>query len=343
MTEAEERGAAGTGGSPEFEALQTAMIAAIRRHRGPVRGAIDQVQRWFSPGLAHETHDDWLRLRRAIDHLRARYESRGALTAEIAQQLATAGAYLEIARSTADLAEAWSFVNQASEILCGLVEDQEKPYFLQRLSTWDPILHHWLTELYDDAEVPKGLKKTRDEATEPCHKLAIHAQQWHLINQWISFSRRLWRLALLILVVALGLAVAVAEHLYEVKAGTPVIVRNPFIWISVLGLFAGALSALLTAGARKVTAITYGQSRSQVFIRLALGASGAFVVYVLVQMPGFLNAPVKQFFGTLEGFIALGIVAGFSERLFKDALDRLAKQFPTSEPAAKGKTADGKT
>lgn len=324
--------------SKSYERIEADRKREIRRQKGAVRDRFDALLRWFSPGIAHETRDDWLRVRRSCDSIRARLLSEGTVTPEIAHQLATANAYLELARDTRDLAETWGLVNQASEVLCQLAEDSEKKVFLQRMETWQPILKRWLNELYEDTDIGKELEEKLDKTNDACQKLAIHSQQWNLVNQWISFSRRLWRLALGILVVALILAIVVAENLYDapdkaVIQHPQVVIQYPFALISVLGLFGGALSALLTSSARKVTAVTYGQSRSQIFIRLVLGASGAFVVYTLISVPGLINEPVAGFFQKgLQGFLALGIAAGFSERLFKEALERLAQQVPTTAP-----------
>ena len=98
-----------------------------------------------------------------------------------------------------------------------------------------------------------------------------------------------------------------------------------------LGLFGGALSVLLSARDRKVTAITYGQTKSHIIMRLLLGAAGAYVMYVLVSLPGLVGEKVYGYLNKPQGFIALGIVAGFSERLFKETLEKLAQKFPTSD------------
>lgn len=80
-----------------------------------------------------------------------------------------------------------------------------------------------------------------------------------------------------------------------------------------------------------MTAVTYGQSMTQLFIRLVLGACGAFVVYILINVSGLFQASVVGFFKDgLFGFIALGIVAGFSERIFLTALEKAASKFPTT-------------
>ena len=98
-----------------------------------------------------------------------------------------------------------------------------------------------------------------------------------------------------------------------------------------LGLFGGALSVLLSARDRKVTAITYGQTKSHIIMRLLLGAAGAYVMFVLVSLPGLMSKEVFGYLQKPQGFIALGIVAGFSERLFRNTLEKLAKKFPTSD------------
>lgn len=328
-----------------YSKMEKTKMREFRRKSGLIRWVTRALAHLLSSGIAHEVRDDWQRIRQLCDVTQARLFKGGAVSADIAQQLASASAYLELARETKDLAETWSFVNQASEILCKLVDDQERQSIAERFTTWEPSLQRWLKELHDDGTVTADLKKERDAvpADDPCRKVAVHARQWQLVNLWISFTRRLWRLALLILVVTLILAIGVAEYLYDPASIAPgnkltAFTDDPFIWISVLGLFGGALSAMLTANDRKVTAVTYGQSRSQIFIRLVLGAAGAFVVYILISMPGLFQPNVVKFVNEkLVGFLMLGIVAGFSERLFLNALERAAKKFPTSG----GKSPDG--
>ena len=93
--------------------------------------------------------------------------------------------------------------------------------------------------------------------------------------------------------------------------------------IALIGLFGGALSALLKSREKKVTAVTFGISKSQVYMRLLLGASGAFVIFVLMSLPGFVDQKLVEYFASPAGFIALGIISGFSERLFLTSLDKL--------------------
>ena len=79
-------------------------------------------------------------------------------------------------------------------------------------------------------------------------------------------------------------------------------------------------------------ATTYRQERSHIWISLLLGASGAFVLYTLVGLPGLLTVDVKAFVTDPQrGFVPLVIAAGYSERLWRGALDKLAEKFPTRE------------
>ena len=342
-----------------YEQLEEVKYKDLRRQRGWLRRITGGIVGWVSPGIASEARDDWLRVQRSLDMVRAKLFDKGTVSGIEAHQLAIASAYLRLARKARDLPETWDFINQASEVICQLADDSDKQALFNRLAAWEPNLEVWLEQLYEKKKVTDAFNEKREQAkNEPCRALTIRSQQWQLINQWVWFSRKLWRLACCVLTVALVLAIVAAEihwkpngaagqqHAATAEADSEVIgeetqgigedaqdIENPFVWISVLGLFGGALSALLSATGRKVTAVTYAQSRTQVVIRLLLGASGAFVMYTLISMPGLVNEPVAKYLGSMPGFLALGIVSGFSERLYKRALNRLASQFPTTAPS----------
>lgn len=314
----------------QYDRIAAQRFSELRRQKGWIHWIVTRVFRWFSAGIAAEVRDDWLRVRRKVDAIKARlFEAEGA-SPEEADQLATASAYLELARYSRDLAEAWGFVNQADEVACKLTPKEERATQVTRLDSWEPLLARWLSELYDDKDVVAQFEKCRKKSkTDPCNAISVHSQQWTLINHWISFSRRLWRLGVWVLLVALVLAIGVTEII--VPPATKLPLPLPYVTIAVLGLFGGALSALLSARSRKVTAITYGQNKSRIIMRLLLGAAGAYVMYVLVSLPRLMSDEVSRYLTKPQGFIALGIVAGFSERLFQDTLERLAEKFPTSD------------
>lgn len=306
----------------------------IERRKGPIRRAIDLVMGLASDGVAEEARDDWLRVRRVCDAINARRATGEGITNIEIDRLATATAFLEVARKTRDLAETWALINQASETLCEVASHDEKRMLLLRLENSLENLKQWLKERYEDEAVAAELQVKLEATTEPCERLSIYSQHWHLINDWIAFSRRLWLRALLILIFTLGLAIAVAEYLYA--DNFCVAIEHPFIFIAAIGLFGGALSAMLTASTRKVSAVNYGQSITQLIIRLVLGACGAFVVYVLLNVPDLFDQELQAFFSqSVIGFVALGIVAGFSEQLFRGQLEKLAKQFPQAQPKPK--------
>lgn len=347
-----------------YETIEKDRIREIRRQKGGLRRFFDAPLRWLSPGVAYEARDDWLRLENHYDTIKARLLDSGA-SPETLHQLATANAYLEITRSTRDLAETWALVNQAGEILCKLGNDEEKTALVQRMENWRPLLDSRLDELYKNESVSKKMNETLNEQNDPGQCMAIYSQHWNLINQWISFSQRLWRFAARMLFISLTLAIITAEiisaPLGDDAKDSPVtssinaetdstppggkmesnstvsnkktpVTEHPYLSISLLGLFGGALSALLSASDRRVTAITYRQHRSQILIRLLLGASGAFVIYTLISTPNLFDVELVAFFQyKTEGFLALGVVAGFSEQLFKKTLENLAKKFPTSK------------
>lgn len=337
----------------QYDRIAAQRLKELRRQKGWIHWIVTCVFRWFSGGIAAEARDGWLRVRRNVDTIKAQLFEAGGAAPEDADQLATASAYLELARYSRDLAEAWGCVNQADEVACKLTPSDERATQVTRLEGLEPLLAHWLSELYDDKALVEKFEQRRERSkTDPCDAISVHVQQWTLINHWISFSRRLWRLCVWILFVTLVLAIGVTEIIVQPTTGSPpatesppttgsppattglqktTVLPLPYVTIAVLGLFGGALSVLLSARDRKVTAITYGQNKSHIMMRLLLGAAGAYVMYVLVSLPDLMNEKVMAYLTEPQGFIALGIVAGFSERLFKETLEKLAKKFPTSD------------
>ena len=102
----------------EYDGIAAQKLSELRRQKGWIRWIVARVFRWFSAGIAAEARDDWLRVRSNVDAIKARlFEAEGA-SPEDADQLATASAYLELARYSRDLAEVWGFVNQADEVVC---------------------------------------------------------------------------------------------------------------------------------------------------------------------------------------------------------------------------------
>lgn len=334
----------------QIESLKRKQKSELRRRLGVASRLGYYITGWLSRGIAVEAHGDWLRVKSLLNRRIAEVAEAERVSTETVSGLATAGAYLELARETRDISETWSFVNEAELTLCNVSDPATREQYLERARGLEPILQRLIKGIYPD--ISNDLRKERQQTADPCKLLSVHAQQWHFVNQDISLSLRVWRLGLKALIFALLFAVGTAELLSALeiaKLSAVSALENtnedvvqaaawwpPAWWppkyflITVLGFFGAALSLISGATARRVRAPTYRQERSQIWISLLLGASGAFVLYTLVEIPHFLKEEVKNFLtGTTGGFIALGIAAGYSERLWRTALDTLASKFPT--------------
>jgi hypothetical protein len=111
--------------------------------------------------------------------------------------------------------------------------------------------------------------------------------------------------------------------------------------IGLLGLFGGMLSAFLTAREEDVNVPSYQVVVSRTKLRMLLGAAGAVVMYGVGLR--LLAEKLQVLIDTeLFAFMTVGIVAGFSERLFIDTLERAASNLHTSgsptQVEDKGKT-----
>jgi hypothetical protein len=124
-----------------------------------------------------------------------------------------------------------------------------------------------------------------------------------------------------------------------------------FVAIALLGLFGGTLSAFLKAREMVVRIPSYEAIKTHTTLRMLLGSAGALVVYMIGRwlLPEELQDWIQQ---RLFIFMSLGVAAGFSERLFIEALEDAAKNLRLTgktgkdgdkdEEDAPGSDADGK-
>ncbi len=151
------------------------------------------------------------------------------------------------------------------------------------------------------------------------HKLNIIEKQVHIIT------------ALLLFVIGwtLGLAFLGKFDWMEVGAETSLISVLPD------GVLAGAFGALLSvafklSGADSTDAVPDMRSLNWVTAaRLAIGTGAAFPVLV-VMSAGFMNFPGQA----AKIYLALCVIAGFSERWFRTALEAVASRTQPAAPAA---------
>ena len=325
--------------SEEFQELKKEKTKELKPDRGPVVIVWQWLQRAFSLGLPLETFDDWLAVKLLTQKIT---RNKKQLNREDLESLATVAACLELARKSRVLSEAWSYINRAGAYLSEVADNNDDLDALgTRMKTLQPALNRLIEELQlipdtnvpplEDSALKKKVNRLENPKKETFIYLSAQAQKWHLVNQNIDLSIRLWRFSRRALTVLIIIALVVAG----LTQG-----NLKYLYFVLLGLFGAGLSSALSTRQKKVTAITYQQNREQIAIRLLLGAAGAFVLYAIAQIPGFwaeLNTVLKN---ESPAFIALGVAAGFSERLFINALELFASKLPFSgkdaEKPAKG-------
>ena len=164
---------------------------------------------------------------------------------------------------------------------------------------------------------------------------------WNGVNRKISLKLALWasiRKGLLFALLAFFAAIVLWT---KWQGGGKWERAISFVEIGLLGLFGGMLSAFLTARDEEVNVPSYQVVVSRTKLRMLLGAAGAVVVYGVGMrlLTEKLQVLIEK---DLFVFMTVGIVAGFSERLFIDTLERAASNLHTSgsptKDEAKGKT-----
>lgn len=124
---------------------------------------------------------------------------------------------------------------------------------------------------------------------------------------------------------ALALAIIAAEIIYAEANPEKTWYYFPFLYISIFGYLGGGISARLIA--RDLMEKTRS---SQVIIvimrtRMLIGATGAFTIYAFFGS-GIVSSPIVDLLSeSIYAFIAIGILAGFSEQLFLETLEDSAK------------------
>ena len=316
----------------------------LRRRKGWIASLLVGITKLVWRGIAKEAHGNWVRVHELLD-LKIAALGDNANDVEL-EQVATAAAYLEVARDSATLAEIWTFLNEAEQTLCRAAKDAvERAQYLERLEQLEPVLNETLVRIYSE-EVAKKLKAVRErERSTECERHAAHAAHWHLANQEIGFSLSLWRYghrllaSLLLATVAIGVWFGYVD--YWATGSPPRATWPTGRWallidlsaVTILGLFGASLSLVRTSSATRVTAITYRQERLRIGISLVLGACGGVVLYSVLQIDGILGQQLKDFLfqqsNRFPGLLLFGIVSGYSERLWREALDKIANMFPT--------------
>lgn len=324
---------------------------------GRVRQIADRFGAAFSRGIATEARVDWLRVRSTMEPIGAKLRESKEPKDHMIAKFQLAAELLVNARRAINLNETWGSINRAGELLCSVAKfvkaDEQERTLLNRMVGHEQSMIRWIVHLDNDVAVAKKLKKQLSKNQESSAKLEFYSQNWQRINDKMFFSLKLWRFACFALFFALAIAVGITEWATggvmegaidgvtdeasgsvteeEPDSSGPTL---PYVMVALAGLFGGALSVLLTARSIKISSLTYATTRFRFIIRLLLGACGAFVVFALLNAFPTIFAPdiAQSMTKKAIGIIALGIIAGFSELLFQNALDRIAKRIPSSEP-----------
>ncbi len=138
---------------------------------------------------------------------------------------------------------------------------------------------------------------------------------WRSLGYWILFS--------------LLIAIIVAEILFDESHPTGKLINIPYVFAAFLGFFGGGLSAFLTTRDSVISITNYELIRTHTILRMILGAAGSFVVLVATQALN-LNSTMGSVNDNYAVFIAVCIAAGFSERLFISALEKISDNLKIS-------------
>ncbi len=294
--------------------------------------------------------------------------------------VAQAIACLDAARETRSFASQWLYVNTADELLPLVAPEEDLELVANRLGAWDASLPPGPKKVLDGtgmvpqvAQMRTAWKESRaapapggpppaPAAPHPApppaaapskpvttaefrtslHNLQqVRAQCWNEANHQIAFMGSLWLWAGLGVFVALAISVFIAERWAWITAGDEDL-RFRFLSAALLGFFGGALSAFLSARDKVVAIPKYQLLAIYSITRMLIGAAGSFVVVLsILAFPlGELTTLVRD---NILAFLIVAIAAGFSERLFVDALEKAATNLSTvSKIEEKGSPAGGK-
>jgi hypothetical protein len=327
---------------------------ALEKKRGWVNRLIFRLRRWFSRGPRREIYHDWLFAHtfyhRTLQSLGAKAEN--AVTAKEKSVLATIYAYLELASCEKNFAHCWSYVNLAITHLALVVEEEDLLSFTYYLTEDDKkeIAKKDNTHLAEDLDDNKLNAKLKNSVGINLDKKQLHltvnldplcpqgksidrnrlhallakeSYDWNEKNSEISLKLSLWKSVGSWFFFSLLCAVFIAENI-ALTLNLKLLFPYSYGAIAVLGFFGGGLSSLLKVREAVVNIPNSALIRAHTILRMLLGAAGAFVVYVIVQWQ-----PLQEISGAIATnpafFLTLGITAGFSERLFINALEKISE------------------
>ena len=271
------------------------------------------------------------------------------------------------------VADAWTHLNAADAYLPLVIPPKDLPTADCRMRIWDSSLRKDLKDVLDRSgaakQVDQLLSRTPDQdplkvavapgnghsklinqprvtaptpEEEPIWRAALHsaglvrAGCWNEQNRRVEALGRLWTWASALLVGALTATLTLTWLIGRFDAAMQL--RLPeFFLAPVVGFFGGTLSAYLKATTSEIEVSSPGLVVWSMLLRSLLGAAGAFVVITAA-----LTLPLGEL-STLVAtngyaFILAGVAAGFSERLFVDALEKAAGNLGTISKSSTGPT-----
>lgn len=247
------------------------------------------------------------------------------------QALADIFAYLTMAETERSFARAWDYINQADALFPLVVDESALALSAQRFQALDQQLPRFAKKSLAPA-LSFDFVYTHEKRQTIHAFLADRARAWSRANCRVTMKFRLWRSVGLWLLLSLVAALILIENYLVVRPYkiSDVTIDLPFLCIAILGFFGGAISAHKMVPQYVVNIPSVQLIRLHTFLRMVLGATGAVVVFTFVSWLG--NETFKYIFSSnIFAFIGLGITAGFSERLFLDALDRMAQNLNSAD------------
>lgn len=319
---------------PSLDDLVKQRGIEIGKKRGFFLRICEGIHQWFFEGPVPEIQKDWCAVRDFADKVRVSVD-KPEVDEETRHTFATVLAYLDLAKRERDPGQAWNYVNSADVLLPLVVAKEDFNRCLSRLRDWDKMLMELgnvsekdlddIGKRYPPEAVPDPMTDEHRNAAS-CGQ-AARAQLWSSINGRISLKFSLWCSISLKLLGGLILATILAEILYAGLSPEKPWWFFPFLTVSVMGFFGGGLSAFLIARESVVDTTSCGLIKVWTTSRMLVGAAGAFVTYIVVQWPGLLaGVDISQLLSeNVFVLLSIGILAGFSEQLFVESLDKSAQ------------------
>jgi hypothetical protein len=299
----------------------------------------------FSPGPRIEVAHDWLTVYSQAEAAIEQLLSKPEVDDSDIYTLATIRAYLELAKHERDFAQAWTYINLADAYLPLVVEKEEVIACCERLRMIDECLpekvkNQLFTSIDRATDIQEFLRQETFLDKRELHAMRhkthseqiIRAHLWNVANRTVSLKLSAWRALGFWLFCGLVVAVCIATEMTTDISGGYIVHLKAYLTstltqVTLLGFFGGGLSAFLTARQKAISVPNFEEIKVYTLLRMLLGAAGAFVFYVVIQWPGLLAQPLYNEIKTNPYIIiSLGIIAGFSERLFINTLEKITEK-----------------